>query len=269
MPITMCQTDSPRFTGLYPDWEKPRPIRFYLMENLLEARLGSVFPTGGAGFDEDVNVYISHLLADFMKGHFDPDVKMGAWPLLTPPCKSLPLASRVNYYRCNADHRLLFLGLMNRGDGLRRRRNPLHISETKTREKDLMVGKTCYGMAANLLQHRSCGQGGLARVMRKLESNFTEYVQVVATLATGYLNLGAKLTENDLQQLLQGDQTIKDIAPTDPHTKTATPSFSMDEMLDTMLSQRNNPQPMTRDLLSEMAQQLNVPDHLLIEKPEI
>jgi len=143
MPITMCQTDSPRFTGLFPDWGKPRPIRFYLMENLLEARLGSVFPTGGAGYDEDVNVYISHLLANFLQGHTDANVKMGAAPLLNPPAKSLPLQSQAAYYRANADHRLLYLGLMNRGDGLRRRRNQLLQTESTTRKQDLMVGSTC------------------------------------------------------------------------------------------------------------------------------
>ncbi len=262
MPTAMCQTDSPRFTGLFPDWGKPRPIRFYLVENLLETRLDSIFPTGGAGFDEDVNVYISHLLADFLTGDSNSNVKTGAWPLLEPPPKSLPLGSRIQYYRANADHRLLYLGLMNRGDGLRRRRNPLHKMEQHTREQDLMVGSTCYGMAANLLHHGKGANCGLALVMRKLEQNFTEYVQVVSTLATRRLNLGAKLTDDDLQSLIQDNPDKK------PSTPKAMTIFTMDDLLDTILDQKNDPQPMRQHLIKDMARQLNVPDHLLVDNSE-
>lgn len=258
MPIAMCQTDSPRFTGLFPDWGKPRPIRFYFMENLLEARMDSVFPTGGAGFDEDVNVYISHLLADFMGSHNHPYVIMGQGPLLQPPSPSLPLASQADYYRANADHRLLYLGLMNRGDGLRRRRNPLQMPESATRKQDLMVGETCYGMAANLLSQGNKRHEGLAQVMRKLEENFTEYVQVVAALATGRLNLGARLSEDELLGLIGEDHPVAN----------TTPSFTMDDLLDTLLSQKENPQPMKQHLIMDMARQLDVPGHLLMASLE-
>jgi hypothetical protein len=262
MPMTMCQTDSPRFSGLFPDWDKPRPIRFYLMENLLESRMGSVFPTGGDGYDEDVNVYVSHLLSDFINGNHNTHVKMGAGPLMEPPAKSLPLNSQVEYYRANADHRLLYLGLMDRGDGLRRRRNPLHRLESLTRQQDLVVGSTCYGMAANLLSQGPCRNGGLAQVMRKLERNFTEYVQVISALATGRLNLGARLTNDDLQKLVRTENS-QDI----PDTATiCNPTFSMDDFLDTMLAQKKDPQAMRQHLLKDMARQLGVPGHMVMEQ---
>jgi len=264
MPTTMCQTDSPRFTGLFPYWDKPRPIRFYLMENLLESRMGSLFPTSCAGFDEDVNVYISHLLAGFLRNHFNPQIKMGAGPLLEPPAKSLPLGSQVEFYRADADHRLLFLGLMNRGDDLRRRRNPLHGNESDTRKRDLIVGSTCFEMAANLLQHGPHGQSGLAVVMRKLAENFTDYVQVIANLATNNLNLGARLTDNDLQRLLQDVQQGAEDIPTTPEPKTTDKTFTMDDLLDMLLAQKQDPQPMRQHLINDMARQLEVTGHLLL-----
>jgi len=93
-----------------------------MAEQLLEARRESMFPTNGAGPDEDVNVYLAGLLTDFLTGHHDPRVQWGAGPVFFPAGKEIGPRSRADRYRVNADHRLLFLGLMDRGDGLRRRR---------------------------------------------------------------------------------------------------------------------------------------------------
>jgi hypothetical protein len=203
MPKVLCQVDSPRFRGLFPDWSGPRPLRYFLTEELLEARRDSMFPTSGAGPDEDVNVYISHLLSDFLTGHHDPRVQWGAGPQLQPPAKCLGRRSRSDWYRVNADHRLLYLGLMNRGDGLRRRRVHFGMTENETRNRDLVTGAACYGMAANLIEGRSGANAGLVEVWRKLEENFEDYIHVLGVLATRRLGLGAVLSDDDLAGLLE------------------------------------------------------------------
>jgi len=202
MPKTMCKVGSPRYRGLFPDWSGPRPWNYFLMEQLLEARRESMFPTNGAGPDEDVNVFLSHLLSEFLKGHHDTRVQWGADPLLTPPAKELGRRSRANWYRVNADHRLLYLGLMDRGDNLRRRRVHFGMTEEETRNRDLVIGRSCYGMAADLLEGRSCANSGLAPVLRKLETNFEDYIHVMGVLATRKFGLGAVLSDNDLEELL-------------------------------------------------------------------
>jgi hypothetical protein len=202
MPKSLCRTDLPHYRGLFPDWSGPRPWRFFLMEQLLEARRESMFPTNGAGPDEDVNVYLSHLLTEFLEGHHDQRVQWGAGPVLLPPAKDLGRRSRADWYRVNADHRLLYLGLMDRGDGLRR--HPIHfgMNSEETRNRDLVTGRSCYGMAANLLAGRSCANAALAPVLRKLEENFEDYVHVLGVLATRRLGLGAVLSNDDLAGLL-------------------------------------------------------------------
>jgi len=172
------------------------------MEPLLEARRESMFPTNGAGPDEDVNVYLSHLLTEFLKGHHDQRVLWGAEPVLLPPVTDLGRRSRAEWYRVNADHRLLYLGLMDRGDGLRRRRIPCGMTPEETRSRDMVTGRSCYGMAANLLAGRYCTNPGLAAVLRKLEENFEDYVHVLGVLATRRLGLGAVLSDDDLAGLL-------------------------------------------------------------------
>jgi hypothetical protein len=199
---TRDKTHEPLYRGLFPDWSGPRPWRFFLVEHLLEARRESMFPTNGAGPDEDVNVYLAHLLAGFLSGHQDERVAWGAGCVQFPPDKNLGRSERADWYRVNADHRLLFLGLMNRGDGLRRRPILFGMTATETRDRDLIAGRSCYGMAANLLEGRNCAQAGLAPVLRKLETNFEDYVHVLGVLATRRLGLGASLSDDDLAGLL-------------------------------------------------------------------
>lgn len=203
MPATACPTSVPRFRGLFPDWNGPRPARFFFAEELLEARKESMFPTNIAGPDEDVNVYLFALLTDFLTGSHDSRVSIGAGGLHEPPEKSLPPGARADWYRVNGDHRLLHLGLMDRGDGIRRRRIPFGFTEDETRQRDLAAGRACYGLAADLLEKRGGGAAGAAAVMRKLETHFEEYVQVLGVLAVRRLGLGARLSDDDLAGLLR------------------------------------------------------------------
>lgn len=195
-------TESPQYIELFPGWAGRRPWSYFLMEQLLEARRESMFPTNGAGPDEDVNVYLCHLLAGFLSGHHDARIQWGSGPVLSPPGKDLDRRERAQWYRVNADHRLLFLGLMNRGDGLRRR--PVHFGMTATETNlcDLSCGRSCYGLAANLLEGRSGAIAQLAPVLRKLETNFEDYIHVLGVLATRRLGLGAVLSDDDLAGLL-------------------------------------------------------------------
>jgi hypothetical protein len=199
---TRFQADSPRCRVIFPDWSGARPFGFHVMEELLEARRDSMFPTNGAGPDEDVNVYLAGLLSGFLTGAVDDRVIWGAGPLLHPPAKELGRKTRADWYRVNGDHRLLYLGLMDRGDGLRRR--PVHFGMTagETRSRDLGIGRRCYGMAANLLDNRTDCPDGLVQVWRKLEENFDDYVHVLGVLATRRLGLGAVLSDSDLTGLM-------------------------------------------------------------------
>jgi len=193
----------PRFRGLFPDWTGPRPLIFFFAENLLEARRESMFPTNGYGPDEDVNIYLCHLLTSFLTGHHDPRITLGVGGLHHPPTKDLGRRTRADWYRVNGDHRLLYLGIMDRGDGLRRRDVPFGFDSSDSRDRDLQAGRSCYGVAANLLESRSEGTAGLASVMRKLEENYEDYVHVLGVLAVRRLGMGANLSDDDLAGLFR------------------------------------------------------------------
>jgi hypothetical protein len=195
----------PLYRGLFPDWTGPRPVSWFFGEQLLEARSESRFPTNADGPDEDVNIYIIQLLAGFLGGHADPRVVPGVDPLLSPPDRDTPRRQQAAWYRVNADHRLLCMGLYDRGDDRRRRRVPFGVSPAASRERDMAVGRHCYDIAANLLDGRPGASPGLTGVLRKLADNFHDYVHVLGVLATRRLGLGAVLSEASLARLLIPD----------------------------------------------------------------
>jgi hypothetical protein len=196
----------PLYRGLFPDWTGPRPVNWFFGEQFLEARSESRFPTNADGPDEDVNIYIIQLLTGFLGGHADPRIVPGVDPLLAPPDPVAPRRQQAAWYRVNADHRLLLTGLFDRGDDRRRRRIPFGVTETEARERDMEVGRHCYELAANLLEGRPAAPVGLARVLRRLADNFSDYVHVLGVLATRHWGLGAVLSDASLARLLREEE---------------------------------------------------------------
>jgi hypothetical protein len=259
MPSTLTRPRSPLFRGLFPDWSGPQPFHFYLMEQLLEARSQSPFPTNGAGPDEDVNVYLAHLLTGFLTGAPDFRVGPGSDPLLHPPSKNSPRGWRSEWYRVNGDHRLIYQGLFDRGDGLRRRRIEFGRTEEETRKRDRMAGAFCYRAAADVLEHRSESSAGLVAVLRKLDRHYDDYIQVLTVLATRRLGLGARLSDTNLSNLLRP-------APDASADRELSPS--MDDFLDALVEYNRTKNPGLKSRLLAMAETLDIEPNGLFAGPD-
>jgi hypothetical protein len=238
MPRTLCRSDKPLYLNTFPSWKGRQPFRFFIMENLLEARRESQFPTNGAGPDEDVNVFLAGLLTRFLVGDHDPRLIQGDRCLLLPPPRSWSRRQRAEYYLANANHRLLHLGLMNRGDGLRRRSVPFGMTRAEARQSDLATGAACYKLAANLMEGRGLVSPHLVDVWRKLGENFTDHVHVLGVLATRRLGLGARLAEEELLELSTDSGESKE---TPARPRTVDPA-GMDHLLDSINRYRAKPE---------------------------
>jgi len=188
-----------RYAPLFPDWTGPQPVEMFMLEELLEARRESAFPTNARGPDEDVNIYVAHLLAAHLFRPAHPDVKSGAEPLRFPP--DLPRRERAEWYRRNGDHRLIGLGLYGRGELRRRRAVPFGASAEEARERDVADGQACYALAASLWRDGHAGAEGIGPVLRKLSLAFADYVGVLDCLARGRFGLGARLSAAALREL--------------------------------------------------------------------
>jgi hypothetical protein len=204
----------PAYRLLFPAWSGTLPLSYFMLENLLEARIDSPHPTNSHRPDEDVNVYLAQLLATRLAPPVMDGVLVGADPLLLWP-EELAASRRglAEHYRVNGDHRLLALGLFDRGD-LRRRGRRWGRSAEEGRRQDRENGAACYRCAHALLARGRPANPALIAILGKLADGFTEYVEVLQHLARRRFGLGARLTATDLQRLLEGPRS----APPDATT---------------------------------------------------
>lgn len=191
-----------RYRALFPAWEGRRPLSWFFAEELLEARAASDFPTNRRLADEDVNIYLIQLLTGWATSDPRPGILPGRDPILTAPPEGRGPRDLADRYRRQADHRLLSLGLFDRGDLVRRRLAGWRMTVEETRRKDLAVAEHCYGLAADLLATRGRTTAGTVAVWRKLAAHLPDYVGVLQTLARRRLGLGARLGDAELARLL-------------------------------------------------------------------
>jgi hypothetical protein len=185
-----------------------------MLENLLEARADSAYPTNSRRPDEDVNVYLAHLLATRLAPPVMEGVLAGADPLLRSPEEVAGnRRGLAEHYRINGDHRLLALGLFDRGD-LRRRGRRWGLRAEESRRQDRENGAACYRCAHALLARRCSASDALVVLLGKLGEGFAEYVEILQSLARRRFGLGARLSATDLQRLLESPQSAPpDAAP--------------------------------------------------------
>lgn len=239
-----------------PPTDRPQVVtaagrRFFLAEHLLEARRGSWLPTNGAGFDEDVNVYLVMLLDGLAAGAVDARVAPGLDPLLAGPDPRLPRAARAAWYRANGDSRLLGLGLFARGDLLRRRATPWGWTDDAARRRDLAAATACYEAAARLLDRGPSRGGAVADVLAKLAANCEEYAQALGVLAVRRLGLGARLSDDDLSGLV-GTRAQADARQVASLLASA-PCDANDVVLDLVLEYKRRPEPKLGRRIEQLA----------------
>lgn len=201
MPATTHPRRRQNMPPARPSGATPADLAFFLSEQLLEARRDSRLPTNGDGLDEDVNIYLALRLAALGSDACDPRVVPGRAPLLEGPDRRLGRAQRADWYRANADHRLLTIGLFDRGDGLRRRVVPWGQPVDGNRDHELAVAAACYRSASSLLARGPDRGGTPARVLARLAERCDDYAQALGVLAVRRLGLGARLVDRDLATL--------------------------------------------------------------------
>jgi hypothetical protein len=202
MTVAERPADSIAYHSLFPAWEGSRPLAWFFAEHWLEARNDAGFPTNSRGPDEDVNIYVIHLLCRWACGDPRPGIQPGITPLLRPDLAPTGRRRRRHHYRRQADHRVLALGLLDRGDLVRRRRVGWRLTEAETRARDLAVARHGYEIASSLVGGPGSPDAAVAAVWRKLARHLPDYIHALQTMARRRLGLGARLDDNALQRLL-------------------------------------------------------------------
>lgn len=254
---TLTDPAVPGFRGLFPDWQGRRPLDFFFLEELLEARAQSRFPTNSGGGDEDVNVFLAHLMTRLAVAGRSDEAVFGSGPMVSPPEPGSSVRQQAAWYRRQGEHRLLYLGLFDRGEARRRRAVLYGMSPGETRRRDIACAAACLEMAANL-HARIPGARGQARILSRLAADFESYVHVLGVLATRRWGFGAHISDRALQDLVLGSTGPGDGRHDDPRPRPEPTSADYDAFLDLWSRYRDSGEEKDLEALRAKAGQLGI-----------
>jgi hypothetical protein len=188
-----------------------RPTYLFMMKCLLYSRMETGLVSNKDYYDEDVNVYIAHLLNSFIH----PDYIERARPYLskydTEVFRRLSRSrdARLKYtlYKTNADFLLVSLGIFDNPEmtfesgvqgtaagGDRAFLRPLE-------EAYVGKGRTYYRFAYSYSQQIHGRNTAIGEVLEKLSSGFDKYLRILSHMRGEYLNLLRSLSRGEIYHL--------------------------------------------------------------------
>ncbi|MBN1586844.1 MAG: hypothetical protein JW937_05370 [Candidatus Omnitrophica bacterium] len=154
--------------------------------------------------DEDVNVYLAHLLVAVIQPQYHEQyARYGAvreidlLDLLEEPADK---ALKYRVYRVNADHRLLWLGVF---DNLLRDREPEGV-DLRRRHCTEGYGSAYYHYAAEYDRMIHRARTPIAEVLDKLSGSFQLYEAVLTRVRQDYFDLLRRVSEPSLIRFVGG-----------------------------------------------------------------
>jgi len=173
--------------------------------------------------DEEVNVYMAHLLHSLVDGRFYTDNQK---LLATTPADVFTKGEecdsnrhKLNVYRANADHRFISFGLFS-GFGSHRSR---YGASQNTSAAYLEQAQQFYSWAAVFSSRLPRKYRGLSETLEKIADQFEIYLEILGHMGSKYFNLLQRLTTGEVFHL---EREINDRA------KPAICEVALDRMLD-------------------------------------
>jgi len=198
------------FTDLTDEARSVRPSYYFMMRSLLHSRVDTGLTSNQDVDDEDVNVYLAHLLQAFS----DPEYLESSQPYLHRYDHevfgrlSSSTDSRLKYriYKTNADFLLVSIGVFDNASqtllgripgqraGARRQFEP-------TEEATISRGRTYYRFAYSYSQLVNRRQPAVSDVLQKLSVGFDRYTRILAHLRGEYLDIIHELSRGEVYHL--------------------------------------------------------------------
>jgi hypothetical protein len=187
-----------------------RPTYHFMMKCLLYSRMETGLVSNKDYYDEDVNVYIAHLLNSFI----DPSYIKRAGKYLskydTEVFERLADSqdSRLKYtiYKTNADFLLVSLGIFNGPSAGEPVRRPADTPKERriflpAEEAYIGRGKTYYRFAYTYSQQIHNPHAAITEVLEKLSLGFEKYLRILTHMRGEYLNLMDRLSRGEVYHL--------------------------------------------------------------------
>jgi hypothetical protein len=187
----------------------PRPTYHFMMKCLLYSRMETGLLSNQDFYDEDVNVYLAHLLDSLIQPENLERARRYLSPYDTEVFHKLSLSkdARLKYtiYKTNADFLLISLGIFDSPEGVvteaAASARPERDFLRPTEEASIGRGRTYYRFAYTYSQMVHGRNAGISDVLEKLSVGFDKYLRILAHMRGEYLDLLKRLSSGEVYHL--------------------------------------------------------------------
>jgi hypothetical protein len=183
---------------------------FFMLNCLLHSRVHTGIESNSEFYDEDVNVYLAHLL----NAHIDPSHIARTSELLAPDDATVHRMiadapsdrHRYNVYKANADFLLIGVTVFDIYEDRHYNRHPAFHVPSESR-----IGRAAlyYALAASYAGKLGRGPASLAPTLLKICEGIEDYVRILAYLRGHYLDLIRRYSPGELFHLERSIQEIE------------------------------------------------------------
>ncbi len=178
-----------------------QPTYYFMINCLLYSRMETGLVSNQDFYDEDVNVYLAHLLHSFINPEYVEQSKKFLSKYDTDVFRRLANSSdaRLKYliYKTNADFLLVSIGIFDNPMAETAHRAKLQPSE----EAYVGRGKTYYHFAYSYAQQIHRKNQGVSEVLEKLSVGFEKYLRILSHMRGEYLDLVKRLSQGEVYHL--------------------------------------------------------------------
>jgi hypothetical protein len=178
-----------------------QPTYYFMINCLLYSRMETGLVSNQDCYDEDVNVYLAHLLHSFINPEYVEQSKRFLSKYDSDVFRRLSNSTdaRLKYqiYKTNADFLLISIGVFD---------NPAIAGAVRTRlqpseEAYIGRGKTYYHFAYTYSQQMHRKNAGVSEVLEKLSTGFEKYLRILSHMRGEYLDLMKRLSNGEVYHL--------------------------------------------------------------------
>ena len=223
-----------------------QPTYYFMINCLLYSRMETGLVSNQDCYDEDVNVYLAHLLHSFINPEYVEQSKRFLSKYDTDVFRRLSSSTdaRLKYqiYKTNADFLLVSIGIFD---------NPV-IAGARTRlqpseEAYIGRGKTYYHFAYTYAQQMHRKNAGVSEVLEKLSTGFEKYLRILSHMRGEYLDLMKRLSNGEVYHL---ERSV------DEHSQAELLRVKQDELLERYSAWREAKSPQTEESLERVVSEI-------------
>ena len=215
-----------------------QPTYYFMINCLLYSRMETGLVSNADCYDEDVNVYLAHLLHSFINPEYVEQSRKFLSKYDADVFKRLSTSTdaRLKYqiFKTNADFLLVSIGIFD---------NPAMAGTARARvqpneEAYIGRGKTYYHFAYTYSQQMHRKNAGVSDVLEKLSNGFEKYLRILSHMRGEYLDLASRLSRGEVYHL---ERSV------DEYAQQELLKTKQDELLELFTAWRDKPDSATEE----------------------